>query len=693
MLKSKLFLKIFAGVMLVSLSYFAAVYFITIPLVKKTVYKQEERTAKTILSNVYELINVYYFGIKAYEDYALASHKRDVKNAVFIALSHIRNYYNDVRRGKLTRKQAERKVLKDIRSWRFGNNNYVFVIDKEGRLIAHPWVPYGKNVIDLKDIKGKYLIREIIKAAKSNPEGGFTKYWWRRIGSDKPVEKLSFSKLFPEWEWVVGSGVYIDDVKEEIEKRKRKAIEEIRKVLTSIKIGKSGYLFIFDSEGKMIVHPDRKLIGKDATHFVNKLTGESIIEELKRAADTGKPVAYIWYKPNQSNEFSFKKLSWVRYFDGFDWYIASSVYEDDLLFAAQSLSNRIRLATAVILVLVVILAYLFFNRMISPIKQLSKLALKVKNGDLTARSNIKRNDEIGVLSDVFNSMVEELVDHIENLDRKVLERTKELEQKNRELEEAISRLKETQRQLVESEKMAALGGLVAGVAHEINTPLGIGVTAASHLEILAKEFVKKYEEGKLKRSDFEKFLDNLKQSTSIILSNLNRAAELVRSFKQIAVDQSAGDKRRFNVKKYVEEILMSLKPKWKKTKHKVELECPDDLEIVSYPGAFSQIITNLIVNSLNHAFEKNQEGLIRLKFYKDGDDLVFEYSDNGKGIPKDILPKIFEPFFTTKRSKGGSGLGLHILYNLVTQKLKGTVECESEKGKGTKFIIRVPLEV
>ncbi len=691
MFSSKLFRKIFAGIVSISVLYFLVVYLVAIPLMKRTVYEQEERAAKTVLNNVYELVRVYYFGIKAYEDYALSSHKRDVKNAVMIALSHIKNYYNDAKEGKLSEEEAKRRVLKDIRAWRFGNNNYVFVMDDRGRLKAHPWIPYNKDVWNLKDIHGNYIVRGIIEAAKSSPQGGFTSYWWRKIGSEKPVEKLSYSVMFPQWHWVVGSGVYIDDVSREVEKRKRKAIEEIARVMRNIKIGRSGYPFIFDSRGRIIIHPDKRLIGRDVSKIKDRLTGRSVIEELKEAARTGRAATYIWYKPNESDRFSFKKLAWAKYFDGFDWYICTSVYEDDLLAGANLLSNRIKLITLVALIIVVIFSYVFFNRLITPIRKLSNLALRVKDGDLSARSDIKRGDEIGVLSDVFNSMVEELTDHINNLDRKVKERTEELEEKNRELQDTIVKLKETQKQLVESEKMAALGSLVAGVAHEINTPLGIGVTASSHIDELSKEFLKKYKEGKLTRSDFEKFMNSLRQSVDVILTNLNRAAELIRSFKQIAVDQSADDRRRFNVKEYVNEVLMSLKPKWKKTKHKVVLDCPDDLEITSYPGAFSQIITNLIVNSLTHAFEGKDEGTMILKFFRDGNSLVFEYSDNGKGIPEEVLPRIFDPFFTTKRGRGGSGLGLHILYNIVTQKLKGTVKCESKPGEGTKFVIRIPL--
>ncbi len=251
----------------------------------------------------------------------------------------------------------------------------------------------------------------------------------------------------------------------------------------------------------------------------------------------------------------------------------------------------------------------------------------------------------------------------------------------------------TQTKLVESEKMAALGGLVAGVAHEINTPIGISVTAASLLAERATTFFETYKSGNMKRSDLERFLDTAMQSSSMVLANINRAAELIQSFKQVAVDQSSESQRLFNLREYLHEILISLRASLKKTKHTVKIQGDDHLILNSYPGALSQIVTNLVINSLVHAYSEGDAGQIVFSFQQDGQEIIFEYADNGKGIPSENLSKIFDPFFTTKRGQGGSGLGLHIVYNLVTQKLKGTIECESLVNLGTKFIIKLPIQL
>ncbi len=268
-----------------------------------------------------------------------------------------------------------------------------------------------------------------------------------------------------------------------------------------------------------------------------------------------------------------------------------------------------------------------------------------------------------------------------------------LQKVNDELSKTLENLKATQQQLIESEKMASLGGLVAGVAHEINTPIGIGVTAASTLESKTKLVAAAYDEGKLKGSMLKEYLDRAMRSSQLILSNLERASELVQSFKKVAVDQTNLEKRRFAVKGYIEDVLLSLRPKLKKSKHQVEVKGDDSITLDSHPGAFSQIVTNLVMNSLVHAYQEDSQGHLRFDMVRHQERLIIEYSDDGCGIPPENLSKIFEPFFTTARSRGGSGLGMHIVYNLVTQKLKGTIRCESEVGIGTKFIINLPIQV
>jgi signal transduction histidine kinase len=267
---------------------------------------------------------------------------------------------------------------------------------------------------------------------------------------------------------------------------------------------------------------------------------------------------------------------------------------------------------------------------------------------------------------------------------------KDLETVNGQLRLSLETLEKTRDQLVQSEKMAALGELVAGVAHEINTPVGVGVTAASFLDAKTHEVKKIYEAGALKRSELENYLQTVEEVSNSILINMERAAELVSSFKQVAVDQSSENRRQFNLREYIHEILLSLRPRYKKTEHTIEVSCEDDIELNSFPGAFSQILNNLIMNSLVHGFQKIEKGIITVAISRQEKNILFVYRDNGRGMGPEEREKVFDPFYTTMRGKGGTGLGMSIVFNLVTQTLKGGIECESSPGKGVVFIMKFP---
>ena len=307
------------------------------------------------------------------------------------------------------------------------------------------------------------------------------------------------------------------------------------------------------------------------------------------------------------------------------------------------------------------------------IQNLTLATKRLATGDFSTAINVDGNDEITTLAQGFNLMTEQLTER----DRKIRFQLEELENKNEQLKQTLQQLQEAQNQIIAQEKLASLGSLTAGIAHEINTPIGIGVTAASVLEEKTKSLLQSYENGEMKRSELKKYLDSAVQSSQMLLVNLNRAIELIQSFKQVAVDQSSEERRIFNVKEYLNGIVLQLQPKLKITKHKIDIQGSNSLIIDSYPGAFSQIITNLIINSLMHAYEESERGNIIIKYQREEENFILEYQDNGKGIPPDNINKIFEPFFTTKRNQGGTGLGLHVIYNIVTQKLLGSINCES----------------
>ncbi|MCF3097399.1 ATP-binding protein [Aeromonas australiensis] len=287
----------------------------------------------------------------------------------------------------------------------------------------------------------------------------------------------------------------------------------------------------------------------------------------------------------------------------------------------------------------------------------------------------------------------EIIQLNEQLEGKVVERTRSLSDANNQLGKAYDDLKQAQQTLVESEKMASLGSLVAGVAHEINTPIGISVTASSYLQERVADFKSHIESKQLSRSYLNEFTVNLDESMQLLQSNLRRASELIASFKQVAVDQSSEARYNFSLADNLHQVVVSLGHKLKKAQCEVDIQCDPKLSIFSFPGSLTQIYSNLILNSINHGFDNwDKPKKITIKVEQQGEELFIDYSDNGRGIPPDILPRIFDPFVTSKRGQGGSGLGTHIIYNLVVQLLKGRISCTSEPEQGAQFHIRLPIQ-
>lgn len=279
-----------------------------------------------------------------------------------------------------------------------------------------------------------------------------------------------------------------------------------------------------------------------------------------------------------------------------------------------------------------------------------------------------------------------------DLEEKVIRRTHELVVANQELTATLNQLQTAQEQLIQSERLSALASLVAGVAHEINTPIGVAVTAASHLEEDTRQFNTAFANGFLKKQQLIDYLNSAQETSRILSRSLSRAAHLIRSFKQVSVDQASESRRKFLVKEYLEEILLTLHPKLKQTKLDIVVDCSAKLSLDSFPGAFAQIITNLIMNSLYHAYPgKSKAGTIRIEAVERAATLFLTYRDDGKGMTNEIRARIFEPFFTTNRNTGGSGLGLYILHNIVTQQFGGRIDCESQPEQGTTFFIQLPL--
>lgn len=343
--------------------------------------------------------------------------------------------------------------------------------------------------------------------------------------------------------------------------------------------------------------------------------------------------------------------------------------------------------------------------LIKRIQTLIDVAENIKDGEFTT-IEVQGSDELAILADSINDMAISQKEYQDDLHSALLKAQKsnelkamnsllkgEMKQKHEaelELKKAYEAILASQEQLGKAERLADLGKLVAGVAHEVNTPIGIGVTMVSHLQDLTGKVNLEMKANTLSKSELTEYLDRVGSSSDITLRALTDAVAILKSFKMVSSDRYNQDVREFNVNSYIANILLSLKHTLKPNLHSVTVDCDEDLVISSYPGVISQILTNFINNSLSHGFVNKTQGSILITVEDLGEELELTYKDNGNGIPEKEMKHIFDPFFTTKRQEGGTGLGLHIVHNLVHNVLKGTIRCFDEGGLA--FVIKFPKE-
>ncbi len=420
----------------------------------------------------------------------------------------------------------------------------------------------------------------------------------------------------------------------------------------------------------------------------------------------------------QSRDYRNTNVTAVaRYLPELNWTIIVKVDHHEMMQPMKHYQYLLVMAACVLGTIAIIIGLALGRAISSPIIKLAADSRRIRLGEHQLRAKVSPTQakELNELAHSFNNLAENLLTTNDELEDKVAERTAELQElnetleqrvaartadlqrANQEIQETLEDLKRTQCELVESEKMAALGGLVAGVAHEINTPLGIAITGTTHLHEEVRGIHTKVLSNKLTRDELEGFVEEASQATGLMCSQLKHASKLISNFKEIAVDQSNPDYRSISVQEYLSKIVATMQPNFKKTQHRLSINIEQDLHLVTCPGALAQVLTILITNSLIHAFyspERDQSdtinGEVTISAQKSQGKNLIIVTDNGTGIPPQDLPRLFEPFFTTKRGHGGSGLGLSIAHNIVTDILHGKIHCESQFGQGSTFIITLP---
>jgi len=331
--------------------------------------------------------------------------------------------------------------------------------------------------------------------------------------------------------------------------------------------------------------------------------------------------------------------------------------------------------------------------------QLMRASRALAKGDYRLRAPVSGQDELSLLAGDFNAMaqsVEERVSALEASQAKVHELNTALEERvserTWELELAMETLQETQDSLIQSEKLASLGALVAGVSHELNTPIGNALTVVTTCADKNAAFNDLLEKGELRKSTLQRYVHDMQEAEMLASRNLLKAADLIKSFKQVAIDQTSYQRRRFDLLLTLQEILLTIQPMLRQSNVSVKLDVPSGVVLDSFPGPLGQIVTNLMHNALLHAFEPGAKANITLSVVAEENEwIVLTLADNGKGILRENLGKVFDPFFTTLLGQGGSGLGLHIVHNLVTGIMGVQIRVFSGEGRGAQFVMRLPL--
>jgi|GEM_PF-631864 len=326
----------------------------------------------------------------------------------------------------ILKQKLQNEVMDLVNKLSYGNSNYYFISDYNNNLLSHPFLQ-GKDLSNCLDKQGNLILPPMVNIARKKGEG-FYQYWWKHNKDDISYEKLTFVKDFPDWNMVIGTGVYINGIDKEIEKRKKELFKQLTRIVKTTTIGKTGYLYIINGDGKVVIHPDNNLNGKDGSKLINPTKGTYLFSDLINASKTkDKSLYYIWDKPTDKGNYIYNKVSWVEYIPELDWYIGSSVYIDEIKDSSYNVKRFIIILSFLLLIILTIYSFIFFKNLLNPVIDLSQIATKVSQGDYSVRSNLKRDDEVGVLSDSFNKMVS-----------KVEESISEVESKNIKLQESIN---------------------------------------------------------------------------------------------------------------------------------------------------------------------------------------------------------------------------------------------------------------
>jgi signal transduction histidine kinase len=651
---------------------------LNLPKIDGMVFNLEQKNAEKTLDKVYGMTKCVADRIANYRRKVIEDKKESLKYINQIVNGILQFHYDEFKKGMMSEAEAKKEAFEEIDSLRYGENGYIFIFDDTYHIVAHAnkaWI--GTYMYDKKDTKGNYYARNMIDITRKNGES-FTQYWWAKI-EGKEYEKLSYTKLFKPWKLYFGTGVYIDDIEKDVIEQKKLLKKKLKYIMQNNPIGKTGYVYIFDKNGNMLIHPDENMLGANFRAYKNNNTGDYLYKDLIEAAKTDTPLEYKWNKVSDKSHFIYDKISWVRYEPRLQWYVASSAYLDDFKNTSKHLIHDILFYGIFFVVLSLILSLLYTRKMLKPLDVLMQGIQEIQQGNYKTRVELSTKDEIGALAKSFNTMAETVEDNIENLDLKIKEKTQKISAINAnleiEIEKAILKTKKSEKLLQEQSRLAQMGEMINMIAHQWRQPLG--AISSSVIAIDSKLKLGKFDLSL--SEDREKFLLFLEKKHKNINEYVKTLSETIDDFRSFFKPDKK--KERVHLCDSLYKALNIVEASMESRGIEVEYKCDEKIYIYLYTNEIMQVILNLLKNAEDNFIEQEiASPKITMRTITNSTSYIVEVCDNGGGIAEDILPNIFDPYFSTKLEKNGTGLGLYMSKVMVEEHHNGKMEVENYDG-------------
>ena len=667
--------RILIGVLgILTVTALAIIFYVHIA-VKDTLSSAQNENAKNLVKTVILNIENEYQSILFHKNILLEHRKNELKNVTNIIFNIIDSYYEKIENGIIPENEAKKQIINLINKSRYDNGTGYFWINNTEypypKMIVHPTMPQlNGNILDNKEFncaygKGVNLFTASVDTCRASGEG-FVDYLWPkplndRLTSEQP--KISYVKLFDKWDWIIGSGLYVDDIEKDVEIRINAVIEELKETFQKIKIAENGYMFIFDSSKNVLIHP--VLQGEKGEFLINPETGKPLLNELINASKNPEiPFEYTWDKPDSPNVFKYRKQAYINYFEPLDWYIASSIYIDEIEAPVQKMSRKFFVLSLFILAAAYLFSILLSQNLSKPLRKLMTAAHKIeKNGIPDTEIPISGTIETRELGILLGSM--------------------------------IKSIKTTADQLRQAQKMETVGTLAGGLAHDFNNMLGgiIGTLSLMEFSISNNEIID--------NSQLMEYINTMNDCSQ-------RAAALVHQLLALSRKQELTFSD-VDLNKTLSNVYKICSSTFDKSVKLVSVYTDTPAFISADPTQIEQTLLNFCVNAehsmtiMRKSYEQwGGELIVSIKeiiadsFFRkshpeirEGKYYILSVKDTGIGMDSNTISKIFNPFFTTKKKGEGSGLGLSMVYNIINQH-GGFIDVYSEPGVGSSFNIYLP---